>query len=223
MRKLYGDCVECGATVLYDTLNDECLCRKCAVRMQRNAKMRTQNLNICQGGTAKPNVQRIYDAFVAKYPDALLTGISVQDDGERLLLYLDNKPMYYAAIDPLTNAISLSSYAEAAAAKAAAEEARKADAAADAADAQCRRASKCAVITSILGIAYGLICFILQPVGGVIALVSSFSALGGGLCNSRAAMIFAGIIAFLAVVLGFPSSILFSVLAIIWLCMATDL
>lgn len=219
----YGYCERCNARVPVQELDAFGFCDRCAHQASRNAATRSNNLTTCQGGTAKPNVQRIYDAFVAKYPDALLTGISVQDDGERLLLYLDNKPMYYAAIDPLTNAISLSSYAEAAAAKAAAEEARKADAAADAADAQCRRASKCAVITSILGIAYGLICFILQPVGGVIALVSSFSALGGGLCNSRAAMIFAGIIAFLAVVLGFPSSILFFVLAIIWLCMATDL
>lgn len=218
----YGYCERCNARVPVQELDAFGLCDRCAHQASRNAATRSNNLTTCQGGTAKPNVQRIYDAFVAKYPDALLTGISVKDDGEQLLLYLDNKPMYYAAIDPLTNAIGLTSYAEVIAAEDAAKEAQREAEAAEALKAKRIKAANRAMVTGVIGILYGIICLILQPAGGVVALVGSIAALAGGSAESRGAVIFAGAAALLSVFLGFPSTVLFFVLAIVWFCLGAD-
>ncbi len=70
-------------------------------------QIRKENYELCHAGKAPPPTQRIYDAFVRQYPDALITGISIKDDGKRLLLYLDGKPAYYASFDPLINGVGL--------------------------------------------------------------------------------------------------------------------
>lgn len=102
-------CIKCGAHGRGVFVYKSGLCVKCDAEKEarENAEFYAENYHVCKAGKAKPAVQRIYDAFVRQYPDALITGIGVQNGGERLLVYLDGTPSYTVTFDPLTNGVTL--------------------------------------------------------------------------------------------------------------------
>lgn len=107
-------CARCGARVWAMELDDAGLCARCIENEkdadQKRALIRKQNYQHFLAHEVEHKSQRIFDAFIKKYPDALITGISVQDSGSKLLIYLDGNPMYYATFNPLTNDVDLVKY-----------------------------------------------------------------------------------------------------------------
>lgn len=107
-------CARCGARVWAMELDDAGLCARCIENEkdadQKRELIRKQNYQHFLAHEVEHKSQRIFDAFIKKYPDALITGISVQDGGSKLLIYLDGNPMYYATFNPLTNDVDLVKY-----------------------------------------------------------------------------------------------------------------
>lgn len=213
-------CLKCGEKVWEMDLDRNGVCRRCiAAREDKGAAIRAENLDVCRRRCAKPNIQRIFDGFIAKYPDALITGISVQDDGQKLLVYLDGKPMYYVTHNPLTNSVDLVSHQEAE--EKAAEDAKKAAEAADQASRE--KSAGCSIWLSIVGVIYGALCLLFSSVGGFAGLVCSLIVLAGGISKSRFAVILGGVLSLVSVFLGFPYTILFALFGIFYICVGSDM
>lgn len=107
-------CVRCGDHGLFLYLDPEGYCENCrpAVdaerKAQRHAERLAQYYQSCQNGTARPDVQRIYNAFRAKYPDALITGIEAKDEGKRVIVHLEGGDKYSVVFNALTNDVDVS-------------------------------------------------------------------------------------------------------------------
>lgn len=218
------ECVKCGKKVLGMDLDRNGVCRQCIdARADKGSAVRTENLEVCRRRCAKPNIQRIFDGFTAKYPDALLTGISVQEGGDKLLIYLDEKPMYYATFNPLTNSVDLVSHQEVQARLAAAKEKNAKEAAEANKQKELAQNSGCAVWLSVFGIFYGLFCILFSTIGGAIGMICSLLVIAGGLAKSRSLVIVGGALSISAALFGFPFTIGYILFGIFYICAGTSM
>lgn len=88
-------CTKCGDKVRKAELDQDGVCEDCravAEAEKKAAELRENNYRLCLEKRAEPHIQRTYDAFVAKYPSALIDGVSVTNSDERVLFHLDGKP-----------------------------------------------------------------------------------------------------------------------------------
>lgn len=204
MPEKYGYCDQCRKRVLLSNISADGICLDCVAHNRKNAETRAANLDRCKDGTASAPVQKLYDAFSAKYSVAHLTGISVKDDGARLLMYLDGAPMYYVTIDPLTDAAQLASYADSVANKdAAADKDAVASAEAKSARVRSRWMGLCGAV-SILAIVYVLITLtaastVLSLIGGYVALACMLLCLVGYFLDDGRYSVFGGVMVFLSI------------------------
>lgn len=106
-------CSVCNNRFGASQLNGNLVCRSCVDNQKKKdeAKLK-ENVDILAAGRGKPQYQRIYDAFVRTYPDAVITGLSCFANPFRILVYLDDDPMYYATFDPLRSSVQLQAYVD---------------------------------------------------------------------------------------------------------------
>lgn len=162
--------------------------------VDHNSQIRKENYDLFLKGNAAPPVQRIFDAFIRKYPDAQITGISVQDNGQRLLVYLDGNPAYYATYNPLTNFADLEVYIPVATEKSAPVK--------NLASISAERGNTLSCVVSLLSLIYGLIVFmtrmdlssIIFGCSALIALIASACDKGGIAIVFGALMVFSGLL-----------------------------
>lgn len=106
-------CLRCGAHGLFLYIDPEGYCENCRPKVdaerkaQRRSERLAQNYQSCQNGTARPGVQRIYSAFRAKYPDALIAGIETKNGGNCLIVHLDGGDKYNVVFNALTNDVDV--------------------------------------------------------------------------------------------------------------------
>lgn len=162
--------------------------------VDHNSLIRKENYDLCLKGNAAPPVQRIFDAFIRKYPDAQITGISVQDNGQRLLVYLDGNPAYYATYNPLTNFADLEVYISFTTEKSAPVK--------NLASISAERGNTLSCVVSLLSLIYGFIVFmtrmdlssIIFGCSALIALIASACDKGGIAIVVGVLMVFSGLL-----------------------------
>lgn len=217
-------CSKCGKKVFEMDIDRNGVCRRCiAARDDKGAAIRAENLDVCRRRCAKPNIQRIFDGFTAKYPDALLTGISVKEGGDKLLIYLDGKPMYYATFNPLTNDVDLVKYADAINQAEAADAAAAKQKADETAQTSREKNAGCSIWLSVAGILYGVFCLLFSSLGGLIGIVCSLIVLAGGVSKSKGVVCLGGALSFAAAVVGFPFSLGYVLFGIFYLCVGAEM
>lgn len=107
-------CSVCNNRYDLSHLDENRVCRACADNQKKKFEGQLkENIDALSDGRGKPQYQRIYDAFIRTYPDAVITGVACYADPVRILVYLDGQPMYYATFDPLRSAAKLESYDDA--------------------------------------------------------------------------------------------------------------
>lgn len=106
-------CARCGDHGLFLYIGPEGYCENCRPKVdaerkaQRRAERLAQYYQSCQNGTARPGAQRIYNAFRAKYPDALITGIEAKDNDTRMVVHLEGGVKYNVVFNALTNDVDV--------------------------------------------------------------------------------------------------------------------
>lgn len=222
-------CSKCGASGVFLCVNSVGLCDRCQAESlnklaeEKRNRQRSANLDACLRKNARPSVQRIFDQFIEKYPKAHITGISVQDDGNKLLVYLEGKPMYYATFNLLTGSIDLVSYQDVVA-KSAAEAENEKRRVAEANKERARgQDAGCAIFIALLGALYGLVCLTFSYIGGLVGIVCSLVVFSGGLAKSRTIVIVGGVLSLVSIVFGFPYTLLFLVFGILYICLGTGM
>jgi hypothetical protein len=178
-----------------------------------------RNLAKLRANNGRPGNQRIFDAFVSKYPDALITGVQVIGTNEKLLVHLDGKPAYYVTFNPLLNSVDLVKYSDALKA----EEAAKIAERESQAQAERSKNAGCAVWLAVFGIIYGLVCMIASYLAGFVGMICSAIVLAGGASKSKGTVIFGGVCAFIAAIIGFPLSIGYALFGIFCLVASSDM
>lgn len=203
------------------------LCAKCFdVREKEkihSSQIRAVNYQRFLSRDARPGNQKIFDAFVAQYPNAMITGVGIVEQERKLLFHLDGKPAYYATLNPLTGAADIVSYQAVQAQK---EEDARAEADAIAAENAARSRSHnagCSIFLAVLGAIYGLFCMVIHFIGGIAGLFCSMLVLAGGISKSRFLVILGGVFSFVAAVVGFPFSILYVLFGIFFLCVGVEM
>lgn len=178
----------------------------------KNAQVRADNLLTLRAGRGSPVIQRIFDAFIRRYPDALITGVSIKDGGKKLLFYLDGKPSYYTTFNPLTNDVDLVKYSDAMKAEAAAKEQASRD-----------KNAGCSIFLSVLGLLYGLFYLLFSSIGGFVGIVCSLIVLAGGVSKRKSMVILGGALSFAAVFVGFPFGLGYILFGIFYLCVGSEM
>lgn len=203
-------CSVCQHRYKANQINKEGLCPSCASdREEKIAQKLKDNLDALCGGRGKEQYQKIFDAFVRTYPEALITGVGCNSEHQHLLMYLDGKPMYYATFDPLRNSVSLEPYEVADANPAPAPKKEYSAILAD-------RAHTLAGLMSFFSIIFAMIVFLssCSPASslffGFFSLVSAI----GCLTDSGNTVVSAGVLMALCGMLGDSSFILPAVLVI---------
>lgn len=107
-------CSRCGDHGLFLYIDSDGLCDNCRpkVEAERREKRRLEalrsNYEMLKEGKAEPDLQRTYDAFHRKYPNALVTGVQVTGDSARINVYLAGGYVYKVTFNPLTNEADVS-------------------------------------------------------------------------------------------------------------------
>lgn len=222
-------CVRCGKRMPPFRLTSDGLCESCAKaaaeesRKKRLQNIRAENYQHFLAHETDHKSQRIFDAFIKKYPDALITGVSVKDDGKKLLFYLDGNPMYYATFNPLTNDVDLVKYADAINQAEAADAAAAKQKADETAQASREKNAGCSIWLSVVGILYGVFCLLFSSLGGLIGIVCSLIVLAGGVSKIKGVVILGGALSFAAAVVGFPFSLGYVLFGIFYLCVGSEM
>lgn len=104
-------CISCNIRYKSSQLDANHFCRSClSEKEKKSERLLKDNLATLCEGRGKDEFQRIFDAFVRTYPEALITGVGCNSECHHLLVYLDEKPMYFATFDPLKNSVILEAY-----------------------------------------------------------------------------------------------------------------
>lgn len=222
-------CDRCGKHVRYVTDYNlkYGMCDKCTdikdKEISHANQVRYRNYQTLLSREGRPGNQKIFDAFVAQYPNAMITGVGIVERERKLLFHLDGKPAYYATLNPLTGAADIVSYQAVQAQK---EEETRAESDAIAAENAARSRSKnagCSIFLAVLGAIYGLFCMVIHFIGGIAGLFCSMLVLAGGISKSRFLVILGGVFSFVAAAVGFPFSILYALFGIFFLCVGAEM
>lgn len=100
-------CTSCNIRYKSSQLDSNGFCRACLSDIDKTLE---NNLKTLRDGRGEDELQRIFDAFVRSYPDALITGVGCNSERHHLLVYLDDAPMYLATFDPLRSSVNLEPY-----------------------------------------------------------------------------------------------------------------
>lgn len=163
-------------------------CQQKQINEKQNDVMKN-NLVSLQEGRAKAEFQRIYDAFVRAYPDALLTAVGCNSSYHHIVVYLEDKPMYYVTFDPLRNSVNLEPYDTPSAATAQAQKQEYSELLAD-------RANTLACAVSLFSIIGALVLFVFSTSPSVCLFfgVCSIISLIGSIRQKGSTAIIAGIL-----------------------------
>lgn len=192
--KSFIHCTECGIKLARcDREVGLCYdCRKKREKEQRKEILLT-NLARLKDGKDVPSIQRIYDAFIKEYPDALITGIGVYGGKEKILIYLDGNPRYDATLNVLTGKADLVPYSTSSSTTTTVKS---------------EKSYGGAIAFSVISLLYGLFLLLFSYIGGLVSIIASLVALCGCLSKSKTAIIFGAVFLLLPVVICFPYALL---------------
>lgn len=204
-------CARCGNHGLFLYIEPDGFCENCrpfveAERRERQRRERaSQNYQLCQNGTARHDVQRIYDAFRAKYPNALIVGIEPKDEDRRMIVHLEGGDLYNAVFNALTNDVDVTKVGAPGPERA--SNYGPAQHSVAAASAKPEKSYGLACVVSVLSLLYNIFLLLFSYAGGFVGVISSLVALVGSISKARTAIVFGACFLILSLVLSFPYSI----------------
>lgn len=205
-------CARCGDHGLFLYIEPDGICENCRpfVEAERREKQRrehaSQNYQLCQNGTARHDVQRIYDAFRANYPNALVVGIEPKDEDRRMIVHLEGGDRYNAVFNALTNDVDVTKVDAPGPERA--SNYGPVQHSVDAASAKPEKSYGLACVVSVLSLLYNIFLLLFSYAGGFVGIISSLVALVGSISKARTAIVFGACFLILSLVLSFPYSII---------------
>lgn len=204
-------CARCGDHGLFLYIDPEGYCENCRPKVdaerkaQRRAERLAQDYQSCQNGTARPGAQRIYNAFRAKYPDALIIGIEAKDNDMRMVVHLEGGDRYNAVFNALINDVDVTKVGAPGPDRT--SDSGLAQHTVAAASTKPEKSYGLACFVSVLSLLYNIFLLLFSYAGGFVGVVSSLVALVGSISKSRTAIVFGACFLILSLVLSLPYSI----------------
>lgn len=210
-------CRDCGRSRWARQLDGMGRCDDCSAKARkkrqaaRNMEIRRKNYTACRNGTAAPEYQRIYDAFIAEYPDALIDNISVHPGENRIVVYLQGDVAYDVTFNPLLNTVDVVKQGSREDGESKPHQQKGKETArltekqlAEIYDGPEKTGGK--IFVAILTLLYNIFLLLFSYAGGIVGIFSAIVALTGGIAKSKTVIVFGALLLILPLVIAFPYS-----------------